>query len=143
MAANRMIRLNSPHGRQDELVAAEAISPGHLLDVDSSGEAIKHATAGGNRPRLFALEDALRSYTIDLTGNDYAADDPVQVLWALPGDKINALLTTSQTIVVGDDMTSNADGTLKKDTGSDSIIGIAAEAVTTTAAVAHLAIWVV
>lgn len=132
-----------------EGVAAEAITPGHLLAFDSAGKLIKHATAGGNAQPMFALEE---DFIGDGITTDYAADDQVQYIVGRPGDEVYALLTTSQTIKKGDPLESTNDGTLKKHTAqavaeggsatytvyTNAIVGYAAEDKTTTASVARI-----
>lgn len=137
---------------QLEKVAVGAITPGMILEIDSAGEVQAHSTAGGNVMPYVALEDELQGNGIS---DDYAADDQVQVLVAQRGDEINAILTTSQTIAVGDLLESAGDGTLQKHTPIDitdvygttpdkvycrAVVGEATEAVTTTSATARIVV---
>lgn len=130
-----------------EGVAAAAITPGHLIELSSAGIVRVHANAGLDAARMFALEN-------DLVGDDlddaYGADDTVQYGVFESGAEVNAILAASQTIAVGDFLTSNGDGTLKLhdptiDTSSSSvdvaveaILAKAVVAVTTTGAVARI-----
>lgn len=114
--ANRTIVLKgSERGAYEEYLADAALTPGHLLTLNSTNEVLKHATAGGICLKWFACEDSLQGKTID---DAYAAGDIVRVWKCVPGDWINALLAASAAaIVVGDYLCPAADGTLKKWTG--------------------------
>jgi len=94
-----------------EAEAGEAITPGHLVTLDSSNELIKHATAGGNAIPRFAIENSDIGDDVD---DAYADGDNAKYVVARRGDEIQALLAASQTIVIGDALVSNGDGTLKK-----------------------------
>lgn len=95
-----------------EHVANAAITPGHLIEIMSTGKVRKHATAGGNAaPKMFALEDELQGKGID---DAYAADDPVQCWITQPGERVNAILKDGETVVIGDLLESAGDGTLRK-----------------------------
>lgn len=123
--------------------AAAAITPGQLIKYDSTaGQVIRHATAGGSAAKMFAIEDSLQGKQIS---DDYAQNSRVQFVHAGPGDEINAILATSQTIAVGDYLESAGNGNLRKASGEESelpssMIGIALEAVTTTSSVARIKI---
>lgn len=129
-----------------EGVATEAITPGYLIEGFGTSIA-KHSTSGGNTRKAFALINDLVGDDID---DDYDSGDTVQIGLFRSGDKMNGVLATSQTIVAGDPLESNGDGTLKKhdpsvDTSSssvdvyrDGIVGYAAEAVSTTSSTARI-----
>ena len=133
----------------EEFVATEAITPGHLLEMDSNGKCLKHNVAGGNCYPMFALEDELQGKGVT---DAYASGDPVQVWIPNTGDIVRGVLTTSQTIVIGDWLQSNGDGTLKKWTLAASggiieyprvLVGRAAEAKTTTGTVGLIKVRIV
>ena len=92
----------------EEFVAAGAITPGMLLELDSNGEVAPHSEADGNAIPMFALEDELQGKTID---DEYAADDPVQVWIAGRGDIVNAIAGAQ--IAAGDFLVSDGTGKLK------------------------------
>lgn len=131
-----------------EGVAGGAITPGHLVQGFGSSIVV-HATAGGDARRTFALIN-------DLVGDDiddaYDSGDTVQYGVFEQGAEVNALLAASQTIVAGDALVSNGDGTLKKhdesvDTSSttvdvyvEAIVGYATEAKTTTTSTTRIAV---
>jgi len=98
---------------QKEAVASEAITPGHLVDINSSGELKKHDTAGGNVIAAFAIEDALQGNEV---GDDYSADNQAQYVLPRKGDEIQAWLQNGQDVDIGDPLESAGDGTLRKHT---------------------------
>lgn len=104
-------------GRYEEAFANAALTPGHLIEVMSTGKVRKHATEGGYAERAFALEDALQGKTID---DAYAADDKVGYTLACPGDEVFAYIAAGENVAVGDRLISNGDGTLQKETGAGS-----------------------
>lgn len=119
----------------EEFVAASAITPGMLVAVASTGKIAAHAVADGNAVPMFALEDELQGKGID---DAFAALDPVQVWIPYRGDVVYALLFNGETVVIGDLLCSNGDGTLKKFDAATSaavieapmlIVGVAVEAV--------------
>lgn len=132
-----------------EAVAGGAITPGHLVIFDSSGDLVVHATEGGDAQPRFAVE---QEFIGDGITDAYADDDQVQYVVARPGDEIYAILAASQVVAKGDALSSKGDGTLKKhapqsinEAGSatvtvqaDAIVAYAIEAVTTTDAVARI-----
>lgn len=122
-------------GVRKEAKCAGAITPGHLVELDStSGDVSVHSTAGGNAARAFAVEDDLQGKEI----SDVYADNS-QLLYVLfqNGDEVNALIADGETIVIGDFLESAGDGTLRKhDTDSagaveypEAIVAVAMEAV--------------
>lgn len=131
----------------EEYPAGGAITPGHLIKLGSNNKVVVHDGAGENALPIFALEDELQGRGIS---DAFATDEPVQCWVAGRGDIVNAILTTSQTVVIGDWLESAGNGTLQKhvpDTDSDGtdifgkqIVGQAVVAVTTTAAVARIAV---
>lgn len=108
-----------------EADAAAAITPGHLVELDSNGDVKVHATAKGFGAKTFAIENALLGKGID---EAYAAEEPVRVWTPQPGDEVNALLSDGETVAVGGFVESNGDGTVQAYTDG-SIIGQAVEAV--------------
>jgi hypothetical protein len=124
---------------REEFVANAAITPGHLVELMSTGKVRVHATAGGNCLPMFAVEDELQGKEIS---EAYAADDQVQVWVPQRGDEVYCLIKHAQTIAIGDFLESAGDGTLQKHVADvadsqesdnilgNQIIGIAMEAVT-------------
>lgn len=96
--------------------ANAAITPGHLIELMSTGKVRKHSTADGDVvPVMFALEDELQGK--DIT-DAFAANDRVQCWIPSRGDEAYALLANGENVVIGDKLSSNGDGTLKKHTVS-------------------------
>lgn len=139
---------------QFEAIAHEAITPGSLVEVMSSGKIKNHATAQGNAIPYFVIEDAIMGKTID---DNVAQGDLARVMVAGRGDEVNAILDTSQTIVVGDLLASAGDGTLEEFTAikCDSnasagavttplqAVAVALEAVTTTSATKRIKVRII
>ena len=121
----------------EEMVASAAITPGMLLIIESTGKVKAHNQADKDVFPIFALEDELQGKGID---DAYAANAPVQCWIPYRGDIVNAILADGQKVVIGDPLTSDGYGRLKKhvtDTGSsavpwtvypEQIVGYAAEA---------------
>lgn len=95
----------------EELTAAGAITPGHLLELDSNGKVVVHNSAGQNVLPMFALENELESEDID---DAYATDDVVQVWVPYRGDIVYAILADGNDVAIGDYLESAGDGTLQK-----------------------------
>jgi len=139
-----------------EIKAGGAITPGHLVERNTSGNVVVHPTAGGNYSPTFAIEDSLQGKEIT---DAYATNNRVQVAFLSSGMEVAAILTTSQTIVIGDLLESAGNGTVRKHTvqAADSVGALEAgeqiptllarlraiEAVTTTVATARIACEVV
>lgn len=98
-------------GVRKERIANAAITPGHLVEVMSTGKLRKHATAAGTAQKAFAVEDDLQGKVIS---DDYAAASIVQYNVMQPGDEVYALIKDGETIVIGDYLESGGDGTLQK-----------------------------
>jgi hypothetical protein len=122
-------------GMIKEYAAGAGITPGHLLNLTSSGTVVVHPNAAKNAIPMFALEK-------DFVGKDistaYVATEQVQCLLPQRGAEIYALVpAAAAAIVIGDYLESVGDGTLKKvatDTATDdtqriSVIARALEAV--------------
>lgn len=139
-----------------ELKAGGAITPGHLCQRNSAGNIVVHPTAGGNASAIVAIEDSLQGNDVD---DAYASSDRVHLAYLTSGMEVACILTTSQTVVIGDLLESAGDGTLRKHTvqAADSVGALLAgesiytfpaifraiEAVTTTGATARIACEVV
>lgn len=119
----------------EEHAAHEAITPGHLVMINSDDEAAKHAVEGGTAFPMFALEDESQGKGIT---DAYVSGAVVQCWIPTRGDIVNALLADGENVVIGDFLVSKGDGTLKKATSiasvsldefPEAIIGVATEAV--------------
>ena len=130
--ADNMIQLKGEFQRK-ELAAAAGISPGHLVERDSSGEFAVHSTASGPHGSCFAVENELEGSNPDV---DYTADERVQVNYQVKGNEVMAILAAVQNVAIGAFLESAGDGTLQALTahasgsGTDrQPVGVALEAV--------------
>ena len=108
-----------------------------LLIIENTGTVKAHNLADQDAFPIFALEDELQGKGID---DAYAANAPVQCWIPYRGDIVNAILADGEKVDIGDPLTSDGYGRLKKhvtDTGSsavpwtvypEQIVGYAAEA---------------
>lgn len=125
------IKIKSYTDVQEEYIADAAITPGHLVKLDSDGKVTVFATAAGMVLPMFALEDEHRGRTIN---DAYAQGDPVQCWIPSRGDVVYAILDAGQNVAVGDMLEPHNDGTLQKlTTGTNAsdggaIVGVALEA---------------
>jgi hypothetical protein len=117
-----------------EYTANAAITPGHLVEVMSTGKVRVHATGGGTAQTMFALEDENQGKEI---GDAYSSDNVCRVGIFRPGDEVFGLLYNGENAAIGNFLESQGDGTLRvvdvdsafSDIGIKSVIGIALEAV--------------
>lgn len=115
-----------------EALAGGTILPGHLIQQGSTGTVVVHATDSGHARKMFAVENDMEGNGIDVA---YTSGDRVYYVVPQSGAEINALVAAgSAAIVIGDPLTSDGDGTLKKwaagdDEDSGVIIAYAREAV--------------
>ena len=130
------IVLNGPDAIIEEAPASGTISPGHLIEEQVDGAVEVHAHAGEACLPLIALEQIVDGKGVD---TDYVSGDTVRYAVARRGEEYALILTTYQDAVVGSDLESNGDGTVRV-AGMDSswgavkiqsIVGKAREAVTT------------
>lgn len=112
MADRQVIRIRS-YGvlAKSEYVAGGAITPGHLVDINSSNQVVVHASEGGNSKQLFADVDDMQGRVID---TPYASGERVHVWHVRSGDSVNAILADGETVAIGDLLMSAGDGTVKK-----------------------------
>lgn len=88
---------------------AAGIYPGMLLEVNSDGDVVAHASEAGYAERLFALEDALQGNTVD---DVYTSGEVVQVLMPVQGTTVNALCAGGYTYAIGTELVSDGLGKL-------------------------------
>ena len=106
--------------------ASAALSPGHLVELLSTGKVRKHATAGGFAETAFAEEDALQGRTVDTA---YAADEPVMIAIAQRGAIVRARLAPGVAYTKGMRLISAGDGTLTQvDASEKQVIAVCTEA---------------
>jgi len=111
MAVKTILLRGKQFAVRKELVAAAAITPGHLVERDVNGKAAVHSTAGGQAARQFAFENELFGKGID---DAYAANDQVLIECPPNGAEIFALVpANAPAIVIGDYLESNGDGAFR------------------------------
>ncbi len=108
---SKTIKLKKYSDVIEEYVANAAITPGNLVELRSDGKVQNHAQEDKNVLPMFALEDELQGKTI---ADNYAQHDPVQVWIPYRGDQVYARLKANENVVIGDQLVSAGDGTLKK-----------------------------
>lgn len=96
---------------EEYTATAVAITPGMLLEPTSGGLIQAHSVVDGDVLPMFALENELKGEGID---DDYAVSDKIQVWIPGRGDQVYALLANGENVAIGDFLTSNGDGYLKK-----------------------------
>jgi hypothetical protein len=111
--AKRTVKLLGEGIYNENDKAAEAITPGHLVNFNSSGDLIKHASAAGRAAKTFALEREEMGDDID---DNYAIGDTVKVGHFGPGCIVYALVASGQNLIKGDPLESAGNGTLKEGT---------------------------
>jgi len=111
------------------------IYPGYLIEVDDAGKVKVHATANGTVLPMFALEDELQGGSIETA---FAALDRVQCWIPGRGDVVYAQLADGESVAIGEFLSSDGTGKLRKYDAIASggvveapecIVGVALEAV--------------
>lgn len=87
-----------------------AITPGHLVEFDGSGDIQVHSTDAGIARKAFALENDLVGDGID---DDYELGDTVQYAVFPSGSEIYAWLDGAENVSTGDALISAGDGSLR------------------------------
>lgn len=105
-------RIHSKGERIYEEAAAGAagILPGMLIMLNSSGEAIVHATEGGRAEAAFAEEDAKQGAIVSTA---YTNGDILSYLLPTKGGEVNVLIEDGQDIAIGDHLISAGNGKMK------------------------------
>lgn len=96
----------------EQNTASEAITPGHLIEIDTN-EWRKHATSGGAAAPIFAMERDELGKEISVA---YADGDYVKAGYYAKGDRVNAIIPSGQDVSEGDEMESDGAGRLKAGT---------------------------
>ena len=125
MAYNTIVVKGYPSRKED--VAAETITPGHLIALTSANKLIKHAVAAAKAQTMFAIENEVFGQGIDV---NYVVNDNVLYGVFRPGDEVNALVAAAApAIVIGDYVESAGNGTVRKVATVATAIGMARQAV--------------
>lgn len=113
MGAQNTIMVRDFQHVRDEALANAGITPGHFIELMSTGKVKVHATSGGNvGPKMVALEDELQGRAISTA---YTTSTLVQYAICVAGDMVNALVADgASAIVIGDLVESAGDGTVQK-----------------------------
>jgi len=111
MSAKRILVKTHPEPFLEEYPADAAITPGHILEINSTAEVKVHATAGGKVYALVALENVTDGKTVT---DAYSAGDQVFCAWLSPGDEFYGRALNGENIAIGDYLESAGDGTLRK-----------------------------
>ncbi len=110
---------------RSERLASAVITPGMLVELGSADEVAPYSDADEAAHVGVAFEDDLQGKSIT---DVYAVDSLVQFNSFKRGEIFNGLLANGQTVVIGDKVTSNGDGRVKKATTED-VVGIVLKAV--------------
>ena len=111
-APRTIILKGSETAISEECPAGGAITPGHLINKNSSGAFVVQATASVAVVPRFAVENDLVGKGID---DAYASGDFVQSRICQPGTVVNALVAAAAVaITAGDLLEAHTDGTVKK-----------------------------
>ena len=134
-----LLQVNGAERPVFEKIAASTITPGDLVEVDSTGKLAAIASAGKVNGRLIALENPFASDpTLAALAQNYSAGDTVRYIYAQRGDLVNARVAASQTVVIGSQLISTTTGgclgitTVDATTLEGALVAIAEVAVTTT-----------
>lgn len=113
MTTYRTILLRKPVPVHMERTAGDTITPGMILDLNSSDNFIPHGTASGDVcPLIVAVEDDLEGRTIT-DDYDVTTYTRVQAEVLHPGDEFYGLLADGETAVIGSYLKSGGDGYMK------------------------------
>lgn len=124
--AKKTIKLKKYVDIINEYDAAEDITPGMLINLNSDGEVKINDSEGTPCPKMFALEDELQGRTID---TDYEDGDPVQCWSCVPGEEVYAWLANGEDVAIGALLISDGAGALKEYTAAASAAVVAEEVV--------------
>lgn len=110
MAYNTVVVKGYP--MRKEAVAGGGITPGHLINLNSTNKVVVHAGAAKSASAMFAIENEVIGNGIDVA---YVANDNVLYGIFQPGDEVYALVAAAASaIVIGDLVESAGDGTVRK-----------------------------
>lgn len=109
MANMRTVKLKKYTDIVEDLVAAAAITPGHVVELTSAGTVQANSQTDGHFPTMVALEDELQGRS---TQDEYAEGDPVQVWYVQPGEEFAAVIASGLDPAIGDLLQVGANGRL-------------------------------
>lgn len=109
MASRKVVLKGS--GIRNEAAAGGVVTPGHLLELTSTGTVVVHSSDGGTAAAIFAVEEDFLGTGKD---DDYASGDQVQYEALHGGQQVHGLVINGTlAITAGDYLASNGDGTLR------------------------------
>jgi len=97
----------------NDIVASEAITPGHLIERHSASgtpKFRKHATAGGDTGAIVAREQSMLNRDVDTA---YASGDLVEAIILAPGATAWMLVASGANITAGQKLESAGNGLLR------------------------------
>lgn len=119
-------------GVAKEGIAVDTIKPGMLLEISSGVTGLPNKTYVATHNSSSARKGGLRvAREMELTGgtidDEYEAGDIVLFTVLKPGSEFFGLLAagSGNDVVAGDELMSNADGTLAKKTSTNAVVAIA------------------
>lgn len=145
MSENKIVLKNEHFTADEDGEAGGAVTPGHLVELDSNGEYVAHSTAGdAAEPVRFARKAGEIG---DEITDAYADGDWIKVANCLPTVEVYAHLASGENVAYGAKLVSNGNGELRElDTGggdTDAAIAIAREAVDATGGAERITVEVV
>jgi len=134
-----LLQVNGSERPPFEALTAAALTPGDLVEKNSSGNLAAIASAGKVNGKLFVLENPFASDpTQTALAQTWASGDSARYVYAQRGDLVYARVAASQTVVIGSQMISTTTAgclgvtTVDATTLDGALVGLAEEAVTTT-----------
>ena len=106
-------------GIRAEALANEAITPGKMVELLSTGKVQLNDTTGMGVEKAFAVEDDLQGNAID---DDYASGGLVQYEMFNAGDEVFAFLADGEAAVIGSRLVPTTGGELAVATGDSSAV---------------------
>jgi len=136
--ARNTILLRGQAREEGRIVETATITPGMLVQLEATGEAIRHAVDGGQAFPIFAKEN----HENDGAGIDtvIADADSITLLFPEQGAKINAF--TTDTIAEAEFVCSDGVGGVRLADSGDYVIGVAAAASDLSGSVGRVEIYV-
>ena len=111
---------------REERAAGGTITPGELVEVDSSGDFIRHNSAAAAHAHSFAIENEMQGDNIT---EDYLITEQTQVNYQRPGNEVYAWLAAGENAAIGDILESDGAGLLQALSGTNQQpVGFALEA---------------
>lgn len=108
------LTLNRDHAPLFDAKSAAAIAPGELVEKNSSGLLILHATAGGNAyPWIADYNPFAATNTTPAIDQDWASGDYVRYYRALPGEEFYMWLKAGENASIDSPLESDGAGALK------------------------------